>query len=136
MTTTAARPAPSRAVPVAWWLVVGALLGLGAVSILTIGILLLLAGLAMTLGGLLWARTRTTAASLAVTGAGLAPIWVGWLNRAGPGTLCETSAATTSCAELFSPWPWVLVGLALVATGLTLWATTRSRPAPPSPRLT
>jgi hypothetical protein len=53
-----------------------------------------------------------------VTGAGVPLLWVGWLNRDGPGMVCSSIPSGTSCDQSLSPWPWVLVGLVLVTIGV------------------
>jgi hypothetical protein len=76
-------------------------------------------------------------AFLALSGAGVLPLVVAWLNRDGPGDVC-TEWSGTQCAastEEWSPWPWLAVGVVLVAAGVvltTLAVRHRARPRPPS----
>ena len=91
------------------WVALGALLGLGTLS-LNIAFALMIVGLAI------FAWRREPAAFGVVTGAGLLALWVAWLNRGGPGLACTP----TSCDQLLSPIPWLGAGIALVAAGLVL----------------
>jgi len=69
-------------------------------------------------------------AFLALSGAGVLPLVVAWLNRDGPGDVCRTWADGQSCTEEWSPWPWLAAGVALVAAGIVLTVvTSRHRPA-------
>jgi hypothetical protein len=104
----------------AWWLVVGALVGIGIAALLSIGVLLLaLAGVLVVIA------TRTPAlrnrSALAIpAGVGLAVLYLAWLNRDGPGNVCETTGSTTTCTDQVSPWPFVAVAVVLVAASVIL----------------
>src|SRR4051812_20431501 len=93
----------------AWWVLVGALVGVGIAALLTIGVLLLLlAGVLAAIG----ARTpslRNRSALAVPAGVGLAVLYLAWLNRHGPGTVCNTTGGTTTCSDQLSPWPFVAV---------------------------
>ncbi|WP_426595005.1 hypothetical protein ACPPVS_05390 [Cellulomonas sp. McL0617] len=99
---------------VAWWVLVGALVGLGIAGLLTIGILLLGAALVLAAIGSSTPRLRNRSALGLVGGLAAAPLGIAWLNRGGPGSVCTVSAGTTSCLDAWSPWPFVAVGSALV----------------------
>ncbi|MFC8732203.1 hypothetical protein ACFT5B_07080 [Luteimicrobium sp. NPDC057192] len=77
-------------------------------------------------------RPRAELAFLALSGAGVVPLVVAWLNRDGPGDVC-TAWSDGQCAagtEEWSPWPWLAAGVLLVAAGTVLTVvTTRRRPA-------
>lgn len=104
----------------AWWLLVGVLLGVGVMALLTIGLLFLLtAALLIGLGvGLPALRNRSAVAVPA--GIGLSVLYLAWLNREGPGNVCEVTSTTTTCTEQWSPWPFVGVALVLVASSFAL----------------
>jgi hypothetical protein len=114
------------------WVVTGAGLMLGLLSILTIGIFVL----PVALGLVLLLSTRAATARGARAGApgiicGLAVplLWVAFLNRSGPGTVCETTAISTHCTKEWSPWPWLGVAVAVLALGVGVFlATTRRTP--------
>jgi hypothetical protein len=104
----------------AWWLVVGALVGIGLAALLSIGVLLLvLAGVLALIGARATAlRNRSVVAIPA--GVGLAVLYLAWLNRGGPGSVCETAGATTTCTDQVSPWPFIAVAVSLVAVSVVL----------------
>ncbi|MBY8872274.1 hypothetical protein K7640_10530 [Micromonospora sp. PLK6-60] len=110
----------------AWWAAVGALLGLGLAAILTIGPVLLLVGGVLAGAGVLLRAARNRSAVAVVGGLAAAPGYLAWLNRAGPGWVCETTATRTSCVQAWSPWPFLVVALLLVAA--TVFLLRRVRP--------
>jgi hypothetical protein len=95
-------------------------LGLGIAALLSIGIVLLaLAGVLASVGALVPAlRGRGMLAIPA--GVGLAPLYLAWLNRDGPGTVCESTPTMTKCEEEWSPWPFVVVAALFVVTSVIL----------------
>lgn len=101
------------------WAAVGAGAVTAVLTILTIGVFVLLAT-----GGLAAVLARRGGRRLAwpglITGAGLMPLYVGYLNRGGPGTVCTTTRGGTSCMQEWSPWPWVAAGLCLVGIGVAM----------------
>ena len=107
-----------------WWVLVGALLGFGVASIPTIGVVLLAMAAVLVVIGVLAPALRTRAARATVGGLALAPLYLAWLNRDGPGEVCRTTATSVSCAEQWSPWPVLVVGLALVVVAV-LWVRRR-----------
>jgi hypothetical protein len=106
------------------WLVLGAGAGLGVLSLLTIGPFVLL-GTLMLSGFLLWRVDFGWSMAGMISGAGLPVLCVGWLNRDGPGEVCTRSATELSCGDEWSPWPFVVVGLALVVTGVVVFVRRR-----------
>ena len=103
----------------AGWAAVGAGAITTALTALTIGFFVLLAtaGLAVALGR--YAGGRLAAPGL-LAGAGLLPLYVGYLNRGGPGMVCTTTPTGGSCVQEWSPWPWVAAGLCLIAAGVAI----------------
>jgi hypothetical protein len=53
-----------------------------------------------------------------LSGAGVLALCVAFLNRQGPGEVCETSATQSTCTSEWSPWPWLVVGVLLMAGGV------------------
>jgi hypothetical protein len=104
----------------AWWVVTGALLGLGFASILTIGLLLLLVGFVLAVVGVLLGPLRNHSAAVVPGGLGVAALYLAWLNRGGPGRVCETTDTSRSCVEEWSPWPFLVVALLLIAATVFL----------------
>ncbi|WP_037569332.1 hypothetical protein [Phaeacidiphilus oryzae] len=107
------------------WVVVGAAWVTGLLGVLSIGLLVLpLAALGTAL--LLW-RRATAGAPGALSGAGLALLYVAYLNRGGPGTVCTATAGGTDCLDEWSPWPWLAAGVAVAVAGAVLFVTLRAR---------
>ncbi len=75
---------------------------------------------------LLWRRpaARRSVPGL-MSGAGLVPLYVAFLNRGGPGEACSRTATSVTCSELVSPWPWLIAGALLVGAGLVAHRTGR-----------
>jgi hypothetical protein len=96
---------------------VGAGLSFGVLAILSIGVFVL-AGTAI--GTFFLVRRSDALAGVAglVSGFGLPLLYVAFLNRSGPGMICTATATGTSCADQWSPWPWLWIGSALVVVGL------------------
>lgn len=118
------------------WAVVGATVGLGVVSLLTWGIVLLVAAAALT-GILVW---RTTPHSTEIvlggaTGLAVVSLFVAWLNRHGPGEVCvRTAGEGLACVEEWSPWPFVVLAVVIVAAGVLVstWLGRSSRHSAPA----
>lgn len=101
------------------WTAVGVLAAFGLAAILTIGLpfLVLAAALAAFLA---WRGvTGRGATGLALGGAAVAG-YLAWLNRGGPGDVCTSAGASTSCTTEASPWPFIVVA-ALLAAGSIVW---------------
>jgi len=113
-----------NALQLAGWAAVGAGAMTAVLTVLTIGLLILLptAGLAAVLA---WRGDGRAAWPGLLAGTGLIPLYIGYLNRSGPGMVCTTTPAGGSCAQEWSPWPWVAAGLCLVGIGIGL--SVRSR---------
>jgi hypothetical protein len=112
----------------AGWAAVGAGAITAALTVLTIGLFVLLAtaGLAAALAR--YAGGRFAGPGL-LAGAGLMPLYIGYLNRGGPGMVCTTTPSGGSCVQEWSPWPWLAAGLCLVSAGIALGVLRRrSRP--------
>jgi hypothetical protein len=104
------------------WTLVGAGAVLGVLTLLTIGIFVLpvtglLAGLLAWRGAHL---PRRLVGPGLLTGAGVIPLYIAFLNRGGPGMVCTTWATGGSCTQEMSPWPWVAAGLCLAGAGTAL----------------
>jgi hypothetical protein len=99
--------------------------GLGIAALLSVGLaLLLLAGVLALIG----ARTpalRNRSVSAIPAGVGSAALYLAWLNRDGPGRVCETTGSEVSCVDQASPWPFVVVAALLVAVSVVLARRTR-----------
>jgi hypothetical protein len=121
------------------WAVVGAGGCLALAAVFTIGIFVEPAVIAVAAGLLAWGGSRTIAAVGLLSGLGLVPLYIAFLNRGGPGDVCSYSAGGQSCTTEWSPWPWLIAGVLLVAGGAALFAwlrpgTGRPAAAPPVTR--
>jgi len=110
------------------WAVAGAAAALGVLTVLTIGVFVLPA--ALILGAVLaWRGRREQAVAGIVAGLGLPLLYVGYLNRGGPGSVCTPLPGGGECTQETSPWPWAAAGLLLVIAGITMsLAAARRRP--------
>jgi hypothetical protein len=73
-----------------------------------------------------------------LSGAGVPVLYVAYLNRSGPGTVCSTTHSGQSCVDQYNPWPWLACGLIAVVAGLVVFVTLevrrhRSADAPAAP---
>ena len=103
----------------AGWVLAGAGLGTGLLAILSIGPFIL-AGTALLTVALAWRADRRLAAPALLAGLAVLPLYVGYLNRAGPGEVCSATASSQTCTQEMTPWPWLAIGLALAATAAWL----------------
>ncbi|MFE7168281.1 hypothetical protein [Streptomyces sp. NPDC057616] len=109
------------------WFLVGALASFGMLTILTVGALLL----AVALGTAVFLATRRGSragrAGL-LSGLGVPLLYVAFLNREGPGTVCTTTPTGQSCVDEYSPWGWLAAGAVLLVAGIVLGMVLRRRP--------
>jgi hypothetical protein len=123
----------------AYWLVVGAALGTGFPAILTFGIVPLALGGLMIIVGVLTPRLSNESQLAAIAGLALPALYMAWLNRRGPGTVCtleDPSADAAArlrefggdaCADLYSPWPFVAAAVILVIVSIVLIRAARRK---------
>jgi hypothetical protein len=52
-------------------------------------------------------------------------LYVAWLNRDGPGQVCTSTATDTSCADEWSPWPFVALAVVLAGAGVVAFVRGR-----------
>jgi len=99
--------------------VAGATVALGLLGALSIGIFLLPVAALLVV---LLATRGSVADGLvgAVSGLGLPLLLVAYLNRDGPGTVCTTTASSSSCTDEWAPLPWVVAGVALIVIGVAV----------------
>jgi hypothetical protein len=114
------------------WALVGAGGTLGVLTPLSIGpfVLVVVAGATVALA--LKAGGGPELVGL-LTGAGIVPLYVAWLNRAGPGEVCRPlGGGGQDCMDEWSPWPWLVVGVGLFVAGVLLYRSLTPR-RPPAP---
>jgi hypothetical protein len=106
---------------------VGAWFCLGFLAILRIGIFVMPVA---AIAAVMLATRRGSASGLAslLSGLALPFLWVAYLNRSGPGTISTAIPNGTQCTDEWSPWPWLAVGLLLVAGSVSpMFRLTSSR---------
>ena len=108
------------------WCVVGAALCFGVISLLSVGALVLLATF-FVCGFLLWAVDFGWGMAGMISGAGLPLLYVAWLNRDGPGTVCTVHGLATECTDEWSPWPFLAVAVVLAVVGVVVFVRQRGR---------
>jgi hypothetical protein len=117
--------------PLIWpffaWVVVGAGACVAMLSLPSIGVFVALPVIAAATLLLWWPRGRTIAMFGAVSGLGLVLLYVSYLNRGGPGDVCSATTTGQSCITEWSPWPWLVAGIALFALGVASYTLLLSR---------
>jgi hypothetical protein len=104
------------------WFFVWTLLGTGAaLGVVSFGPLLLLP--TALLGVFLWRRPAARRSGFGLlTGAGTLLLYVAWVQRDGPGPMCWHTATGGGCDQHLNPLPWLVIGIALVFTGVVAHA--------------
>lgn len=105
------------------WCVVGGLYSLAFLGAFTIGVFVLPFALVATI--LLSRHHGDVSAIGVVSGLGAPLLYVAYLNRSGPGTICTTTRDGHSCVDEWSPLPWAAVGLILIVGAVVLFAKLR-----------
>ncbi|MFB7510353.1 hypothetical protein [Streptomyces broussonetiae] len=101
------------------WLAVGGCLALGLVTLLTVGVVLLVVGGAAAV--LLLRKGHRDAAVGGLAGLGLPLFYLAYLNRGGPGNVCQVSASGSTCTDEYAPVPFLVAGAVLVAAGFVVF---------------
>jgi len=113
------------------WLVIGVGLIYSVLGIMTIGLFILPFVLAALLAMLKWGGNRKSSVGL-ISGQGLPLLFLAYLNRNGPGTVCSQSGnGGQACREEYSPWPFVILGVFLVLLGVQMFFKFRAGSAVP-----
>jgi hypothetical protein len=108
------------------WLLVGAGYSLSLVGIASIGLFVLPLPVLATV---LLVRRQPAARGLPglISGLGVPLLYVAYLNRAGPGTICTTVTGGQECNDEWSPWPWLAVGVILLVFGVAAFVGRQRR---------
>jgi hypothetical protein len=109
------------------WFALGVMWVLTVLGAFMIGIFVLPIGV----GGTIFLATRRHAgdgiAGL-ISGLGVPLLYVAFLDRHGPGTICTISRnGGQSCVDELNAWPWFVFGLVLVALGAVVFVASGSR---------
>jgi hypothetical protein len=127
MSTEPAPSQPTTSAPAltglrwAWfaaWLIIGAGYALSLLGAASIGLLVLPLPVLATI---LLARRQQASSGLPglISGLGVPLLYVAYLNRAGPGTICTTiTGGGQECTDEWSPWPWLAAAVILLGLGL------------------
>ncbi len=104
------------------WLVLGTSYSLTLLGALSIGVIVLPFAVAGT--GLVATRHRARGGMPGLlSGLGLPLLYVAYLNRDGPRTVCTgLRHGGQHCIDEGNPWPWVTVGLALLLVGVAVFS--------------
>ena len=108
------------------WPMVAAALVASILGMLTIGRYVLPFALIGLYAVLKWGGNRRSSVGI-ISGAGLPFLFVAYLNRNGPRALCQPYGNGEECAIEKGPWLYLIVGLALVVTGVVLFIRLRRR---------
>jgi hypothetical protein len=103
------------------WSVIGALLVLGFVSILSIGVILLAVAVGATALLLRLGSNSTIGMTGLISGAALPVAYIGWANREGPGNICHAIPGGMRCDQEWNPTPFWVVAAVLFAAGIALF---------------
>ncbi|MFF7334780.1 hypothetical protein [Streptomyces sp. NPDC008150] len=103
----------------AGWVAVGACAAFGLALVVTAGLVLVL--LAAAAAGLLVRKGPGRAVAGLPVGLAVLVLYIGYLNRGGPGTVCHVRSGGGDCVDEYSPIPFVVGGVALLLAGLLIF---------------
>lgn len=107
----------SSGVSSALWFATASLLSLGVLALPSVGMYLLPAGAIVAL--LTFIKTKGKGISGALLGLGIFFLWIAYLQRYGPGTVCLESQSPRgggrACGEYQNPLPFLFLGLGSTA---------------------
>ncbi|WP_329122687.1 hypothetical protein [Streptomyces sp. NBC_01465] len=106
------------------WAVVGGGCALAVLTLLSIGIFVLPVA---ALVALLLTRFSGWQRGLPglVSGLGVPLLYVAYLNRGGPGTVCTTSGTGQTCTDEWNPWLWLVGALIPLVVGVVAMVVVR-----------
>jgi hypothetical protein len=103
------------------WSAIGGLFALSLLGAASIGVFLLVVPVVATVLLFRIPQARVGRPGL-ITGVSLPMFFVAYLNRHGPGNICNETRLR--CHEEWNPWPWVLVGIVAASTGAVAYVRT------------
>jgi hypothetical protein len=99
------------------WAAVGIVVCVGVLTPFTIGVPVAAAG-ALAAGALLLRPSGRNYSAVGLSlGAGVLALYIGYLNRGGPGEVCTGTVQARQCTDEWSPWPWLVVGMLFITAG-------------------
>jgi len=107
------------------WAAVGVGLSIAILMSFTIGPWVAIPSIAIGTGLLVARSTRNAGVAGLLTGPGAIALWVSYLNRDGPGTVCHANGFGRQCIDEWNPWPLLAVGLVLLALSGVIFVRTR-----------
>jgi hypothetical protein len=112
------RPSPGTWAAFLVWAVLGAVAAFLLVSFLTLAAVPILIGVWLSATRPAFRRSWFGA----MIGAGAVALYVAYVQRHGPGTVCWHTATASGCDQYLNPWPWLAGGAALVIAGVVAQA--------------
>ncbi|MFC9279172.1 hypothetical protein [Streptomyces collinus] len=109
------------------WFVLGACAAVGLATVVTAGLLLVL--LAAAVASLLLRKGPTNAMAGLPSGIALPVLYIAYLNRSGPGTVCDAVPGGQTCTDEYTPIPFLIVGVLLLCTGFLMFTVLHRRRA-------
>jgi hypothetical protein len=108
------------------WLLVGAGYALSLIGIASIGLFVLPV---LVLATVLLVRRQHAISGLPglISGLAIPLLYVAYLNRAGPGTVCTPVTGGQQCNYEWSPWPWLAFGVILFVLGVAAFIDRQRR---------
>jgi hypothetical protein len=107
------------------WLAVGAVYAVALVGIASIGLFVLPFAVIGTV--LVMRRTGGKDGLFGLlSGLGIPLLYVSYLNREGPGTVCSHVSGGQSCGGESDPWIWFGIGMSMLFAGTLLFMLRRS----------
>lgn len=117
----------------AWWLL-GVLWSVTVLGIATVGLFVLPVSLGAS--AILGRRSHFAGVIGLLSGLGLPVFYVAYLNRDGPGNVCNSiSGGGQTCVQEWSPWPWLAAAVVLRVAGFVLFPCRLDDQKPGSPKL-
>ena len=102
------------------WNLIGTGYGIGFAGVASIGIFVAPLAILSTIFVATRPRFRRGVSGLC-SGLGLPLLYIGYLNRDGPGNVCSALSGGQSCIQEYTPWPFVGAALVLAASGLIVF---------------
>src|ERR1041385_4132001 len=107
------------------WLAVGVCVAAGLAAILSVGLVFLVLAAAAA-GLLLWKGPRNAVVG-SLTGLALPLLYLAYLNRGGPGTVCRSSSGGQTCTDEYTPLPFLIGGVLVFFAGFVIFLVIERR---------